>query len=203
MHTDQYRSTHLQDIPKTILAQCIYTQTCTGLPTFSTLPKPPLPSMHTDQYRSTHLQDIPKTTLAQHAYRPVQVYPPSGHPQSHPCPACTQHGTPGSAGTCRSSQWMSYTQSGPCHHHCQPHCYGPLGTDNKGKHDKGLGSSNALLYFSHRTEFLRIISGFFRGPTDDLILQPLSYYFLHNMPVLLQIAQKCQFYTCALFPGAL
>ena len=203
VHTDQYRTTHFQHITKATLAQCAYRPVQVYPPSGHPQNCPYPVYIHTDLYRSTHLQHIAKATLAQHAYRPVQVYPPSGHPQNRPCPACTQHGTPGSAGTCRSSRWMSCTQSGPCHHHCQPRCYGPLGTDNKGKHDQGLGSSNALLYFSHRTELLRIISGFFRRPTDDLLLQPLSYNFLHNMPILLQIAQKYQFYTCALFPGAL
>ena len=67
------RSTHLQDIPKATLTQCIYTQTSTGLPTFRTSPKLPFPSVHT--------------------HRPVQVYPPSGHPQSHPYPVYTQTST--------------------------------------------------------------------------------------------------------------
>ena len=111
------RSTHLQDISKATLTQCTDTQTSTGLPTFGTSPKPPLPSVHTDLYRSTHLQDITKTTLAQciytqtctglpifrtspkpplpsvHTHRPVQVYPPSAHCQSHPCPASIQTST--------------------------------------------------------------------------------------------------------------
>ena len=92
-HTDQYRSTHLQDIPKATLTQCTDTQTSTGLPTFRTSPKPPLPSVHTDLYRSTHFQHITKATLAQCAYRPVQVYPLSAHHQSHPCPVCIQTST--------------------------------------------------------------------------------------------------------------
>ena len=121
------------------------------------------PCTGTDQWcGSTYLQDIKATIHVQTAYDQVLhptdthrsvvwVYLPSGHHQSHPCPACKRYGTPGSAGTCRSSQQRSYIQSSPFHHHCQPPCFDLLGTDVKRSMIRTLVASALLKLFTQQS----------------------------------------------------